>query len=74
VNNLLNVGFNTHILLFPQSVGGHIDRGILKYSKLQDKSGGIADIRRANKLARIQNMSESIERTRNILIVMGVNP
>jgi tetratricopeptide (TPR) repeat protein len=65
--------FNTHLLLNPQSIGGHIARGILKYSKLKDKSGGVDDIRRANKLARIQNDKEALEKTQQILVVMNTN-
>jgi uncharacterized protein len=53
--------FDNHLLLAPQSINGYVERGLLKYVQLADKAGGIADLRRASYLARINVVKNSDE-------------
>jgi uncharacterized protein len=63
--------FDTHLARYPQSVEGYIERGLLKYTYLADKIGGVNDMRRANQLARIQDNQVAIDKTQAVLLTMG---
>jgi hypothetical protein len=49
------VSNNHHISKYPNIPEYYIAQGILKYNRLNDEPGGIADVRRAIKIARLKD-------------------
>jgi tetratricopeptide (TPR) repeat protein len=60
------------IAIDPQFAFAYGARGLLKYTKLKDKSGGIADVRQAAKLSRAQGNSKYLKITLQTLQSWGV--
>jgi tetratricopeptide (TPR) repeat protein len=62
---------NTAIAANPQDFQAYLDRGILEYTKLKDKSRAIADINLAVKIAKAQDNSSTLEIALKALKLMG---
>lgn len=66
------IDFNIHLARYPQEVESLVLRGVLKYTKLGDQSGGIADLRRAALLSRNKGDKEGLNRALTALKAINV--
>ncbi len=64
---------NRAIASNPQDFKAYLDRGILVYTELKDRSRAIVDIRLAVKIAKAQDDSRVLEMALKALRLMGVN-
>jgi uncharacterized protein len=65
--------FDIYLAGKPQEIDALILRGVLKYTKLSDQSGGISDLRRAALLSRNKNNKEELNRVLAVLKAINVS-
>jgi uncharacterized protein len=66
--------YNTVLAANPQeNIGVMIDRGVLRYSKMNDRPGGIVDLRRAALLSRNKGNKEELLRVLSVLKAINVS-
>jgi tetratricopeptide (TPR) repeat protein len=65
--------YNQAIVINPKFPEAYGARGYLKYKDLGDRPGGIADTRKAAKLAREQGNTQVLQTAQKVLGLMGAS-
>jgi tetratricopeptide (TPR) repeat protein len=65
--------YNQMIILQPRNASAYYNRGILKYLKLKDKTGGIQDLQQAAQLYNEEGKIPESQKTIEVLRQLGVN-